>query len=161
MDSNIQKALWLGVGILFFVAVVSTGIFLFGKGKTLAESSGDQLDSMSKQLSEVEYSSYDNCEISGSDVLNAIKKYKASGGEMIIVVKTSYPSTTQYISSGTVNTTVLSTALSGKTKTLTDQDIKDAGTKTTTTYINPLGSFYSQLIYDSNDAVKGITVVQQ
>ena len=33
MDSNISKALWLGVSILLFIAVVTIGLSVFGSMK--------------------------------------------------------------------------------------------------------------------------------
>ena len=161
MDQNIQKALWLGVSILFFVAVVSIGIFLFNKGKAIADNSGKQIDQANMLIAEGEYSDYSNRIIQGNDVLNAINRYKNSGNEITIRVQTNYPTTYHYISTGTVNGTQLQGALTAKNKTAIDTDIQNANTKTSPYYINPYAKFYSQLIYDANGTVRGITVVQQ
>ncbi|MBN2220971.1 MAG: hypothetical protein JW708_02115 [Vallitaleaceae bacterium] len=161
MDQNIQKALWIGVSIMMFVAIVSTGLFLFNKGKGVAESSGNKLDDMAMQLSMVEYEKYDNMVVSGSDLVNTIKNYKTRSGEFIVVIQTAYPSTTQYVSSGTVSSNVLSSTLTAKSKAAIDSDIQAALNETSSTYINPFGDFMTQLIYDANDVVKGIVAIQQ
>ena len=161
MDQNIQKALWLGVGIMMFIAIVSTGLFLFNKGKNLAEASGEQLDTMSEQLANIQYEKFDNMVVTGGDVLNAIKQYKQNSGSFIVEVHTNYPSSTQYISSGTISNNTLSGALSDKTKAQMDQDLQESKNTDASVYINPQGSFMTQLIYDGNDVVKGIIAKQQ
>ncbi len=45
---------------MMFVAIVSTGLFLFNKGKSVAEVGGGQLDTVSEQLALSKYQSYDN-----------------------------------------------------------------------------------------------------
>mgnify|MGYP001180887385 FL=1 len=161
MDQNIQKALWLGVGIMMFIAIVSTGLFLFNKGKNLAEASGEQLDTMSEQLASIQYEKFDNMVVTGGDVLNAIKQYKQNSGSFIIEVNTSYPSSTQYISSGNISSNVISGSLSEKSKAEMDQDLQESKNIDSSMYINPQGSFMTQLIYDANDVVKGIVATQE
>lgn len=161
MDQNIQKALWLGVSIMMFVAIVSTGLFLFNKGKTVAEAGGDKLDNVSEQLSMVEYAAFDNEVIQGDLLANTIKQRKSTDGEFIMIVTTSYPSTTQYISSGTVSAGTLSGTLAAKTKAQQDLDLQHLKDETYSTYINPHAKFMAQLIYDSNDVVRGIIAIQQ
>ena len=161
MDQNIQKALWLGVSIMMFVAIVSTGLFLFNKGKTVAEAGGERLDNVSEQLSMVEYAAFDNEVIQGDLLANTVKQRKSSDGEFIIIVTTSYPSTTQYVSSGSVSSGILAGTLAGKTKAQQDQDLQRLKDATDSTYINPHAKFMSQLIYDSNDVVRGIIAIQQ
>lgn len=161
MDQNIQKALWLGVGIMLFVAIVSVGLHLFNKGKEVANAGGEQLDSISEKLAMTEYEPFDNNVVKGDMLVNTIKQHKKDGGKIMIVVTTSRPSTTQYISTGGVSNNVLSGNLSGKTVSQTDSDIQQVIDETSNQYINPHGDFMCQLIYDSNDAVKGIVATQQ
>ncbi len=161
MDQNIQKALWLGVGIMMFVAVVSTGLFLFNQGRTVAEVGGEQLDTVAEQLALSKFQAFDNDLVSGSMLINTIKEYKGSSGEFIIVVNTSYPSSNQYVSTGTVSSNVLTSTLTAKSRTANDTDIQNLNDETSSYYINPHAEFMAQLIYDGNDVVKGIYAVQQ
>jgi len=161
MDQNIQKALWLGVSIMMFVAIVSTGLFLFNKGKAVAEEGGGQLDVVSEQLAMSKFNSYDNEIVSGSMMINTIKEYKNKGGEFIIIVGTNYPTTTQYISTGIVSSHIVSGTLSGKALTTTNTDIQALNNDTSSTYINPHAEFMAQLIYDANGVVKGIAANQE
>lgn len=161
MDQNIQKALWLGVGVLLFVAVVSTGLVIFNKGRAVADKSSKQLDVMSKTLSESNLEPFNNEETTGSDVVNLIKSYTDQSGEFIIHVTTKYPSSRYYISSGSVSGVNLSSKLTQKNRATIDDEIKQAKDVESSQYINPSGKFYARLIYDKNDVVKGVVCEQQ
>ncbi len=155
MDQNIQKALWLGIGVLFFGAVVSIGMFVFGKGQAIAKTSSQQLDSVSKQLASVEYTGYDNEIVLGGDVLNKIEQMKDRSGEVIFMV-----GTTSYISNG-VFTSGIVDSMTGQTMTAINTSIVAAKDPSETTYINPTSSYLSQFIYDANGNVRGLTFALQ
>lgn len=155
MDQNIQKALWLGIGVLFFGAVVSIGMFVFGKGQAIAKSSSQQLDSVNKQLASVEYTGYDNEVVLGGDVLNKIEQMKDRTGEVIFLVDS-----VAYISTGTLTSGVVG-ALTDLTMTVINTSIVDAKDPSSDTYINPTSRYLSQYIYDGNGNVRGLTFTLQ
>lgn len=159
MDQNIQKALWLGVGILLFIGIVSTGLSLYNKGRGVAEASSQQLDKVSKDLSESSFAPYNNAKTSGADVVSAIKLYADQTGDFIISVKTKTSSTT-YISGGSISNGTVS-SLSEMQRTAIDAQIKNANDSSHSYYINPTASFYAQLAYDQNDVIKGIVFTQE
>lgn len=159
MDQNIQKALWLGVGILLFIGIVSTGLSLYNKGRGVAENSSQQLDKVSKDLAESTFAPYNNAKTSGADVLSAIKLYGDQSGEIIISVTTK-TGTSTYISGGSISGGVVGN-LSQMTRTAIDAQIKQANDSTSNQYINPTASFYAQLARDKNDVIKGISFTQE
>lgn len=159
MDQNIQKALWLGVGILLFIGIVSTGLSLYNKGRGVAEASSRQLDNVSKDLAESSFAPYNNAKTSGADVISAIKLFSDQTGEIIISVKTK-TSTNNYVSSGSISNGTVS-GLSAMTRSAIDNQIKNANDSTGSSYINPTATFYAQLAYDKNDVIKGITFTQE
>lgn len=158
MDANIQKALWLGIGILLFISVVALGMTALNKGKQVTESSMAELDKSTRMLSNAAYTSYDGHELSGDAVIAAIRAFKSTPDEIQITVKVSGGTTTTYLSTGTPSTG----SLSAINKSAIDAQVKAAQNKNSaTTYINPYGRFYSTLIYDANDVVRGITIEQE
>ena len=160
MDRNIQKALWLGVGILLFIGIVSTGLSLYNKGRGVAEASSQQLDKVSKDLAESSFAPYNNAKTSGADVLSAIKLYADQSGEFIISVKTK-SSTNVYVSGGSISADNTVGDLNLKSRGEIDNQIKAANDSKSNAYINPTASFYAQLVYDKNEVIKGITFEQQ
>ena len=158
MDGNIQKALWLGVSILLFVAVVMIGMSFFFSGQEMASEGAEALDETSRELSNAQYSMYDNKEVSGSDVISSINKYKQRSGDIQVIVTNNSGTTTSYVSSGSASSGTLSEVALGTINT----SIQNAQDKSQTSlYINPYGEFYATLIYDVNDQVRGINFQQQ
>jgi len=158
MDDNIQKALWLGVGILLFIAVVAVGLSLFTKGKGLASDASEKLDQKTKELNMATYSTYNGQMISGTDTLNAIREFKAEAGEMQVIIQVNGGGRLQYISTGSASTG----SLTARSTAEMDSMLKAAQNKNTPgTYINPYGEFYSTLIEDTSGVVRGIQIIQE
>lgn len=144
MDGNIQKALWLGVGIMMFLAVVAIGMTALSKGQDLSKESMSALDANAKVLSNASYNMYDNQKVSGTDVVNGIKKFKSSGEDLLVLVDTT-----------------ARTAVSYTTATVTDSQLQSIQTKGDAAYVNPYGQFYATIQSDTDGVVSGITFVQQ
>ena len=158
MDGNIQKALWLGVSILLFIAVVMIGMSVFSSGQEMAAEGAAALDDTTRTLSNAQYGEYDNKEVSGSDVTSAINKYKLQSGEIQIAVTNNSSTRTTYVSSGTASAGTLSEL----TLAAINTSIRNSQDKNSTTdYINPYGEFYATLVYDGNDQIRGIEFIQQ
>ncbi len=159
MDNNIQKALWLGVSVLMFLAVVAIGMSMFQAGNTIAKEGQKGMNDMVSSMSEAEYAAFDNATVSGNDVISALNKYKHDSGEIQITVQNkSGGSPVTYISGGSATGGTLSKInLSAINTSIQNSQSKSS----TSTYINPFGDFYATLIYDANEQVRGIKFVQQ
>lgn len=162
MDQNIQKALGLGVSVLFFVAVVSLGVLLFSRGVALVEGAEESTNQLVTKLEESDYERYNSTEVSGASVLNGIKNFNKKTGEIIILVSTKNKAGVSYISTGTVNV-IEGTAKELKTvkSTIIATQLKDAKEPTSANYINPGAKFDAQLLYDENEAIRGIYFSQK
>ncbi len=160
MDSNITKALWLGVGILFFVVVVSLGLFLLNQGQDMVNAQSENISQSEKALNEAKYSAFDNETVSGSQVLNLIKEHQDKSGLFMVQVTTLKSTATQYVSSGSISTEYIVGTLTGVTVANTKAAIKLAKTETDTKYISPVAQFYAQVAKDANGQIRAVMVVQ-
>ncbi len=186
MDGNITKALWLGVSILLFVAVVSIGITVFSGMKDIGDTANDRIGSIAASLADEEFRAYDGKQVKGDDVLSAIGSFGGQSGEVIVLVRTLgdgsaldlEPGTTapalssfeQYVSrTGAalkvedkcfMLTSGTGELLTVQSKTLQDAARRDAENSNLGKYINPSGRFMSQLIYDSNQKIRGAIFAQ-
>ncbi len=157
MDGNIQKALWLGVSILLFIAVVMIGMSMFQSSQEMAAQGSAAINDTSRELSNAQFGIYDNKEVSGSDVSSAVNKFKRKTGEIQVIVDNNGGGPVSYVSGGTA-----ATALTAMTDAVINTSIQNSQDKTQTgLYINPYGEFYATLIYDTNDEVRAISFVQQ
>jgi hypothetical protein len=189
MEGNLSKALWLGVSILLFIAVVTIGLSIFGGMKEVSSLANDKVGSIAQSLAEEEFRMYDGKEVRGDDVLSALGSFSGRSGDVIVMVATLGnnsgnpinldPSAntglganyTKYISNttGTLsvdNRCIILSAgsgslLTGHSKTVIDAARRDAeNTNLTSKYINPSGKFISYLIYDENLKIRGVIFAQ-
>ncbi len=159
MDNNITKALWLGIGVLFFVGVVSLGLNVFNKGKSAANEQANNLSELEKSLVESEYSAYDNESVTGADVLSCIKKYREKSDVFAVKVVTKKTSTV-YLNTATINENGVVVG-SAKTPSSIEASIKDARTESSFSYINPVAVFDASLKKDGNGVISAVEFVQR
>lgn len=88
MEGNLSKALWLGVSILLFIAVVTIGLSIFGGMKEVSSLASDKVGSIAQSLAEEEFRMYDGKEVRGDDVLSALGSFSGRSGEVIVMVAT-------------------------------------------------------------------------
>lgn len=159
MDSNISKALWIGVGILFFIGVVSLGLNLFNRGRDVTQKQSDSLTDLEKTLAESEYASYDNRTVSGAEVLSAIKNYRDKSASFAISVTTKKGSYI-YLNNASFGDELVSLGSAIDSKN-TEEQIKLARNESEASYINPIAKFDSALRKDENGVIAGIVFTQE
>lgn len=159
MDNNISKALWIGVGILFFIGVVSLGLSLFNRGRDVTQKQSDSLSDLEKTLAESEYASYDNRTVSGAEVLSAIKNYRDKSSTFAISVTTK-KGTVVYLNNASFGSNVVTLGSAVDEMTIENQ-IKQARDEADGSYINPIAKFDSALRKDKNGVIAGIIFTQE
>lgn len=158
MDNNINKALWIGIGILFFVAVVSIGLSLLNQSTEIAQDQSRELSSIQQKLSDSKFSAYDNQTVSGSQVISAIKNFRDNKDVVSIQVKTK-KSTTVYLNSATFSAEAV-TLGSAASDLAIETSIKNARDEKNSNYINPVANFDAQIRKDANGVISGIVFSQ-
>ncbi len=159
MDNNIIKALWLGVGVLFFIGVVSLGITLFNQGKDVMKGQGDDMENVRLSLKEAEFKPYDNESVTGADVYSCIKSFR-NRAESFAIKVTTKKQTTVYLNDATI--TSESVTIGKKHSNLKiESDIKSARTETSKTYMNKSAVFDANIRRDKNGVISAIVFVQE
>jgi hypothetical protein len=159
MDNNIGKALWIGIGILFFIAVVSLGLTLLDQGRGIAEQQSDQLTEVQKRLSDAQYDIYDNQSVAGSQVLGCIKSFREVSSTFGVSVTTK-KGTLIYLNSASFNSESVTLA-SAHSASIIEGMIKSARDESSNAYINPVATFDAQIRKDSNGVISGVVFVQE
>jgi len=190
MDGNITKALWLGVSILLFIAVVTVGLSVFGTMREASAAANQNINSITQSLAEEHFKDFDGKEVRGEKVLSAINNLSGRSGEVIVLVATlgsnggkpvdivlkdntsiNINNFTQYVSRtrGSLSIQdgciVLSNGsgelLESLSKAERDAARRDAeNSNLVGKYINPAGKFRSYLVYDTNFVIRGIICAQ-
>ena len=146
---NSLKGLMLAAGIIITCVVVSLGFIIAREAKDTASGGVDQINMLNAEFAEGDKTLYDGVTVSGSEVLNVIKKYQ--GQNFGILVKTNKIET--YYGVEFNETTGAISNQTGKT-------YADALDPTNDLYINPYGSFKGKVVRDANNVIVGIVFIQ-
>lgn len=146
---NSLKAILIGAGVVITLIVVSIGFLLMRSGQSTAKNAIGKLSQIDSEMSDSEYTMYDDMEVSGSVVVNLLKKYK---NEYIgIKVETKKNATgTWYINQ-----------VSGDTLSSVSTDIANTMDETKIEYINPNGKFKGEVQRDANGTVIALIFKQK
>lgn len=151
MDNSL-KGLILAAGVIITCIVIGLGFYISREARDTASNGAGQISKLNAEFNESDKIMYDGLEVSGSEVINVINKYKSD--EMSIVVATK-KSTSQYgrtIAIGTNNVSSL-----GGTSSIS---VKTAQNIESESYINPNAQFMGEVLRDSNNAIIGIRFTQ-
>jgi hypothetical protein len=82
---NIASFLKTTISILITLAIISSGLFLWGKTQPVVELANSQAAAQARELSEQQYSAFDNQIVSGSQILTAYRRYESQQGFCLYV----------------------------------------------------------------------------
>ncbi len=147
---NSLKGLMLAAGTIITCLVISLGFFISREAKDTATNGVNQIGGLNAEFAAGDKTIYDGALVSGSEVLNVIKKY--SKDTIGVYVKTGKSST--YYNSEFDLTSGDYISDNKNTYDLALDNSKD-------TYINPYGNFMGRVVTDGNNTVTGIEFIQQ
>lgn len=152
---NSVKAIIIGASIAITMVIVSVGFFILRQGQDAAKNTSEKISKMNAQISETEYTMYDGAEISGSEVVNVLNKFK---NEYVgIRVKTGKNSTGTWYN---YNTTIDSNDVAD-IGAESNKKISEAINEQSDDYVNPNGRFVGTVYRDVNGTIAAIDFVQQ
>lgn len=147
---NSLKGLVLAAGTIITCIVIGLGFYIAREARDTASSGAGQINKLNAEFSDTSKTMYEGTEVSGSEVLNVIRKFQDEA--VGIMVKTN-KSSAYYI----YQFDLTSGELSGKT----NQDYKVAQNELHVNYINPNGRFEGGVVRDNNGTITGLTFTQK
>lgn len=163
--NNAQRALLIAAGLFLTIALITLVVNLFGSAQEASKQAQNDFSSMQTELSNAAFDGYDNTTLTGSQVLNAIRKYltKESFGIQVRTGKNKLVSSTTGMwynheididgGSGSVSYGEIIDDDADGTLTIATDEESDH-------YINPSGQFKGLVIRDNNGVVRGIIFTQ-
>ena len=148
MDNSL-KGLILAAGTIITCVVISLGFFIAREAKDTASNGANQINKLNAEFVESDKVIYDGATVSGSEVINVIKKYKNE--KLGILVKTN-KSKTYYGYSFDENDGDIIAQVNSKNIDPTDSD--------SVNYVNPYVNFVGRIIRDKNEVITGIVFEQ-
>lgn len=147
---NSLKGLMLAAGIIITCIIISLGFYIAREASDTASSGTGQINELKAEFADTSKTMYDNTEVSGSEVINVIRKF---GDEMIGVKVQTKKNTSYYI--------YQFSDTDGTLKNASSLDYKSAQNTASANYINPTGRFLGAVVRDANGTITGLSFVQQ
>ena len=147
---NSLKGLMLAAGIIITCIIISLGFYIAREASDTASSGTGQINELQAEFADTSKTMYENTEVSGSEVINVIRKFS---DEMIGVKVQTKKNTSYYI--------YQFSDADGSLKNASSLDYKSAQNATSVNYINPTGRFLGAVVRDANGTITGLSFVQQ
>ena len=148
MDNSL-KGLILAAGTIITCVVISLGFFISREAKDTASNGANQIHKLNAEFAESDKTIYDGTRVSGSEVINVIKKF--SNEKVGVLVKTNKESNYYGYKFDTKTGNIYE-----KSSLVYNGSIgEDAGN-----YINPYENYSGTVIRDSNGTITGIVFEQ-
>ena len=157
------KALIFGAGLFLVLALIGLAVNVFSPSTDAAKSATSDFSNTTTELKDQKYLIYENTTISGSQVMNALRKLetdaKALNIGLFVQTKKDLSTGTWYYSSFAKDTGKVEESVpTGTTATnplAPTQDIND------TRYVNPSGNFAASVERDSNGVIRAVKFIQK
>ncbi|WP_455718498.1 hypothetical protein [Anaerosporobacter sp.] len=148
MDNSL-KGLILAAGTIITCIVISLGFYISREARDTAASGAGQISKLNAEFNESDKVMYDGLNVSGSEVVNVINKFK--NGDISIEVNTKKCSTYYVNVLDDKQTEIIGTSSSS---------VKTAQNSLSNVYINPNAQFLGSIIRDINNTIIGIIFSQ-
>ncbi|MGV2887631.1 ABC transporter permease [Paenibacillus taichungensis] len=158
--NNAQSALKMAAGFFLAIALITIAVVMFINAQDATKSAQSNFSSIQEELDQTQFTVYDNTTVSGSQVVNALRKFQDKNEFGVQVVTGKNPTGSWYFK--TVNTTVPvgSTGYGSITGTTPTGTLANALNEAVNDYINPSGKFKAQIVKDNSNVIRGIIFIQ-
>lgn len=158
--SNAQKAIVMAAGILLAVALITLAVLLFISAQDSTKTAQSNFSNLQTELSQMQFTVYDNTVLSGSQTVNAIRKFSGEDQFGIQIITGKNPSGQWYgkvINTGVSMDSITYGTVIGAAPGQLDHTMDESNVN----YVNPSGKFRAQLIKDKSNVIRGIIFRQQ
>lgn len=146
---NSLKGLILAAGTIITCIVISLGFYISREARDTAASGAGQISKLNAEFNESDKVMYDGLNVSGSEVVNVVNKFK--NGDIAIQVNTKKSSNYYDNVLDDDMTQIIGTS---------SNSIKTAQNSLSDAYINPNAQFQGSIVRDVNNTIIGILFAQ-
>jgi hypothetical protein len=158
--SNAQKALVMAAGIFLAIALITLSVVLFISAQDSTKAAQSNFSNLQTELSQTAFTVYDNTTLSGSQVVNALRKFSDQDQFGIQIVTGKNPTGQWY--GKVINTGVpLDSVTYGSVLGVAPGQLSQTMDEANVNYVNPNGKFRAQIVHDSSNVIRGILFRQQ
>ena len=146
---NSLKGLSLAAGIIITCIIISLGFYIAREASDTASLGEGQISKLNSEFSDASLTMYDGTEVSGSEVLNVIRKFEEDN---IGILVSTNKSSTYYGFAFDVESGELGKGSSANYKNARDSESES--------YIYPNGRFNGNVVRDVNGTITGLVFLQ-
>ncbi|SEF53781.1 ABC transporter permease [Paenibacillus sp. UNC499MF] len=157
---NAQKALIMAAGFFLAIALITIAVVMFISAQDATKAAQNNFSDIQTELSQTAFTVYDNTVVSGSQVVNALRKF-ADKEQFGIQVQTGK----NPVGSWYTNKIDTASPSSSNYGTVISPISRDAVTNATleshVDYVNPSGKFKARIIKDKSNVIRALEFMQQ
>ncbi|MNE24782.1 hypothetical protein D3C76_27360 [compost metagenome] len=157
--NNASSALKVAAGIFLTIALITIVVVLFVSAQEATKTAQNNFSDIQTELSQASFTVYDDTTVSGSQVTNALRKFK-DREQFGIQVKTGKNKIGQWygnvLNIGSLSTVEEYGAVSGTSYA----NIGNSWNESLDDYVNPSGKFKAKVIKDNSNVVRGLIFTQ-
>ncbi len=158
--SNAQKALVMAAGTFLAIALITLAVVLFVSAQDSTKAAQSNFSNLQTELSQTAYTVYDNTTLSGSQVVNALRKFTDLDQFGIQITTGKNPAGQWY--GKIINTSVpLESVTYGSVQGEAPGTLTQVMDESNINYVNPNGKFHAQLVLDRSNVIRGVVFRQQ
>ncbi|GIP53663.1 MULTISPECIES: ABC transporter permease [Paenibacillus] len=157
--NNASSALKVAAGIFLTIALITIVVILFVSAQEATKTAQNNFSDIQTELSQASFTVYDDTTVSGSQVTNALRKFK-DREEFGIQIKTGKNSTGQWYGDILKINGTLTNEEYGSVSGSSLADIGNTWNEKLNEYVNPSGKFKAKVIKDNSNVVRGLIFTQ-
>lgn len=151
--NNASSALKVAAGIFLTIALITIVVILFISAQEATKTAQNNFSDIQTELSQAAFTVYDGTTISGSQVTNALRKYKDKD-QFGIYIRTGKNPGGQWYGN------VLNDRGSVNNPDSRQGDISATMNEKSPEYVNPSGKFNATIVKDDSNVIRGIIFIQ-
>lgn len=157
--NNASSALKVAAGIFLTIALITIVVILFVSAQEATKTAQNNFSDIQTELSQASFTVYDDTTVSGSQVTNALRKFK-DRIEFGIQVKTGKNTAGEWYGDMLRITGTLTNEQYGSVVGASAASISDTWNEKLNEYVNPSGKFKAKVIKDNSNVVRGLVFTQ-
>lgn len=159
--NNASTALKVSAGIFLTIALITIVVVLFISAQEATKSAQNNFADIQTEMSQAAFTVYDNTTVSGSQVLNALRKFQDKGEFGVQVATGKNKGGSWYFK--TINTSGVAgdSGYGSVTNDSPSGSIAKASNEIEIEYVNPSGKFEANVVKDNSNVIRGITFKQK
>ncbi|MBO2943025.1 ABC transporter permease [Paenibacillus sp. F411] len=151
--NNASSALKVAAGIFLTIALITIVVILFISAQEATKTAQNNFSDIQTELSQAAFTVYDGTTISGSQVTNALRKYKDKDQFGIMIMTGKNPGGQWYGN-------VLRNDGSVDSPDIRQGVITETWNERSAEYVNPSGKFKATIVKDHSNVIRGIIFAQ-